>query len=175
MLVEGLRMLLPTGLLIAAAMVVAACGGADTTAAPSTTVQVSTSPTTAPVVGGVATRLDNGCSYEGRTEFDVDSEVIFTFVNGTEEWDKGFSVLKVPEGFTVEGIDETQRAFNLPDFEKEDRRYCPYLPTGRGRGPSSVSELSVVLDRPGLHALICFEGIGEVGQDYAASLFTVNE
>jgi hypothetical protein len=131
----------------------------------------------APIVGGVATRNDSGCSYGGRTAFDLNSEVTFIFVNDTQEWNKGFSVFKVPEGITVEEIDEMQRAFNLPDFEEEDRRYSPYLPTGQGRGPGSVSELSVLLNRPGLHALICFELFDDddLGQDYAASLFTVNE
>jgi hypothetical protein len=150
-----------------------------TTVGTTTTTQVqgSASTTMAPIVGGVATRNDSGCSYGGRTAFDLNSEVTSIFVNDTQEWNKGFSVFKVPEGITVEEIDEMQRAFNLPDFEEEDRRYSPYLPTGQGRGPGSVSELSVLLNRPGLHALICFELFDDddLGQDYAASLFTVNE
>ncbi len=197
-LVEGLRMRLRTVLLMTA-MVVSACGGRDTTATPSTTesvmtslaaqpttttlgttttqVQASSSTTAAPIVGGVATRHESGCSYEGRTDFDVNSEVTFTFVNDTEDWNKGFSVLKVPEGITVEEINEMRRALYLPGFEEEDRPYSPYLPSGQGRGPGSLSDLSVVLNRPGLHALICFEFFDEddLGQDYAASLFTVND
>jgi hypothetical protein len=196
-LIDGVRMRLPAVSLIAA-MVVSACGGGDTAAAPSTTMSVVTSvaarpttktlrttttqvqessPTTAaPIVGGTATRHDTGCSYEGRTRFDLNSEVNFIFVNNTEEWNKGFSVWKVPETITVEEITKARRMFNVVDFE--ENFYDPYLATGPGRGPDSVSDVSVVLSRPGLHALICFELIDEdenLGQDYPASLITVND
>jgi hypothetical protein len=192
-------MRLPAVSLIAA-MVVSACGGGDTAAAPSTTVSVVTSvaartattilrttttqvqessPTTAvPIVGGVATRRDGGCSYEGCTEFEVNSEVTFVFVNDTEEWNMGFSVLWVREGTTVEAINELHRVFHLPGFEEEEDSYSPYLPTGHGRGPASVSEVSVVLNRRGLHALVCFQSFDEsddLGQDYSALLFKVSE
>ena len=178
-------------------IVVSACGGGEATTAPSTSdtviTSVATQPTTAtlgttttqaqdptsttitPIVGGVATRLDGGCSYEGHTEFDLNSQVTFSFVNATEVSDKGFTVWKIPEGTTVEDITEARRMPSLVDFE--EGFYDPYLPTGQGRGPGSVSKVSVVLDRPGLHALICFQLIDEdenLGQDYAASLITVN-
>lgn len=49
----------------------------------------ATSTTLARIVGGVATRLDSGCSYERRAVFGLHSEVTSTVVDGTEYRDKG--------------------------------------------------------------------------------------
>jgi ABC-type glycerol-3-phosphate transport system substrate-binding protein len=77
------------GLLLAVGLFAAACGGGD---------DAGSRP------DGVTTRHDDGCVYEGPTEFAVNSDVTFTFINESEVLDAGFAVHKVDEGTTVEEI-----------------------------------------------------------------------
>ena len=135
--------------------------GTTTTQAPE-----STTTTKAPIMGGVTTRHDDGCAYEGPTEFDVNSEVTFTFINASEILNAGFAVHKVDEGTTTEDILKLG-VFAVSDEETDV--YSPYLPSGMN--PDLEYPLTVTLDRIGLHALICFQF--PEGRPHHANLFTV--
>ena len=144
-----------------------------TSAITPTGVPESTTTTNAPIVGGVTTRHDSACTYEGPTEFDLNSDVTFTFINASEIFDVGFSVWKVDEGTTIEDIFENG-IFEVADEEQDF--YHPYLPTPRAKGIEW--SLTVTLDKVGLHALNCFQlpedpDSDEVFPDYASTLFTV--
>jgi hypothetical protein len=168
------RMRLATAMLVAA-ITASACAGGDTnesavaTSAPITTeVPESTTTTKVPIVGGPTTRHDGECTYEGPTEFDLNSDVTFTFINASEVLRVGFSVWKVLEGTATEDIYK-YGVHGVTD-EGEDH-YFPYLNTSTA--PGIEWPLTVTFDKAGLHALICFELPGD-RPDYAATLFTVS-
>lgn len=179
-------------------VIVPACAGGEATTTPTTTdtvvtsvaaqlttmtlgttttgVPESTTTTNAQIVGGVTTRHDSACTYEGPTAFDLNSDVTFTFINASETVDVGFSVWKVDEGTTIEdifhnGISEVT--------DQEQGLYQPVLLTPRALG--GEWSLTVTLDKVGLHALNCFQHIHAlncfqhiaVSPDYASTLFTV--
>ncbi len=76
-------------------LVVSACGGGDAEVSPEDS---SSEPTK--IYDG------NGCTYDGATEFDLNSEVTFTFINESDDTGVGFVVWTVPDGTTAEEIEE---------------------------------------------------------------------
>jgi hypothetical protein len=141
---------------------VSACGGGGEAEVP----ESATTPASS-AVGGVTTRHDDGCAYEGPIEFDLDSDVTFTFINRSEVLNAGFAIHKIDEGATADDILE-RGVFAVSD--EETGSYDPYLPSGMT--PGVEYQLTVTLDRIGLHALICFRF--PEGRPHYANLFTVN-
>jgi hypothetical protein len=151
------------------AIAVSGCGEGDTAETPETTHNRQT-----PTVGGVTTRHDDECTYEGPTEFDVNSDVTFTFINASETPDIGFQVVKVDEGTTKEAIYEFGVG-SVSNGEGDDW-YEPYLPTPTA--PGIEYAFTVTLDKVGLHAIVCFQHPAHDEPDkeypnYASTLFTV--
>jgi hypothetical protein len=144
------------------AIAVSACGDGDSVEEPGTTTA-----TPGQAVGGVTIRHDDGCDYEGPVEFDVNSDVTFTFINTSDVLNAGFAVQKIDEGTTAEEI-LALGVFAVSDEDSDG--YEPYLPSGMT--PDVEYPLTVTLDRIGLHALICFQF--PEGRPHYANLFEVN-
>jgi hypothetical protein len=144
-------------------LAVSACGDGDAAIKE----PAATTATAGHAVGGVTIRHDDGCAYEGPVEFDLNSDVTFTFINTDEGSDAGFAVHKIDAGTTAEDILELG-VFAVSD--EDSFYYEPYLPSGMT--PDVEYQLTVTLDRIGLHALICFQQ--PEGRPHYATLFTVN-
>ena len=125
-----------------------------------------------PEVAGSAVPIStfdgSGCTYEGPTEFDLNSEVKFTFVNASETTEVGFAVWAVPDGTTTEDI-QNDGIQNVGAVASRDR-YVEMGPIA----PGVERPLTVILDKTGLHALNCVDRTTEAeGIDYA-TLITVS-
>jgi len=118
---------------------VSACGDGDAVEEPG-----ATTATPGQAVGGITIRHDDGCAYEGPVEFDLNSDVTFTFMNTSEVQNAGFAVQKIDEGTTVEEILELG-VFAVSDEDSDG--YDPYLPSGMT--PDVEYPLTVTLDRVG--------------------------
>ena len=119
-----------------------------------------------------ATYDGSGCSYEGPTEFDLDSTVTFAVINQSDTTNMGFAVWSVPEGTTADDILE-QGIFvagvgSPPDPEK-GLLEASFGPTAI----DSTGILTVTLDKPGQHALNCYDESTD-GGDHAI-MFTVSD
>ena len=116
----------------------------------------------------ISTFTGDECSYDGPSEFDLDTEVTFTFVNTSDGTSAGYGVWKVPDGTTVDDISE-KSIFGIGADESDDMRAMA--------GPSSPGfdkELVVVLDTAGPWAVNCFT-TGSSGADYPATVFVVTD
>jgi hypothetical protein len=120
----------------------------------------------------IATYDGSGCVYEGPTEFDLNSTVTFTVTNESDTTEMGFAVWSVPEGTTADEILE-DGIFTVvgggPPADPEKGFYTAlFAPTAI----DSTEDLTVTLDTPGQHALICFDA-STGGGDHAI-MFTVS-
>lgn len=117
-----------------------------------------------------ATFTGDGCDYEGPSEFALDSTTTFTFVNDSEVTDLGFSVWPLPDGANAGEILEKGLFGVIGDDGSLEFYDALFPPTAIG----STAQLDITLDRPGPHAIICFDvsGVGS-DRDYAI-LFDVN-
>jgi hypothetical protein len=112
-----------------------------------------------------ATYDGDGCTYDGPSEFEVNSEVTFTYINETDSTSVGFGVWLVPEGTTAEDIEE-QSIFGvgtdspLPSTEQEY---------------DSEQLFTVTFSESGLYALNCFDAPGDNPGDDYPNLVTVTE
>jgi hypothetical protein len=111
------------------------------------------------------------CRYDGATEFDLNDEVTFTFVNESDDTGVGFVVWTVPDGTTAEYLKEfgdfglgptpyrgTDDSLFFEGFEAK------YPPTQLG----AVYQVTVSLDRAGLYSVNCFvESATELNIQYA--------
>ncbi len=118
-----------------------------------------------------ATYNGDDCVYDGPSEFELDSTVIFTVINESDTTDIGFSIWKFPSGMTAEelesgGIFETAG----PD---DDFTNAAFPPTPIGE----PEDLRAFFDTPGQWGINCFESSGsgddELGNDHI-TMFTVN-
>ncbi len=120
-----------------------------------------------------ATYDGSGCSYEGPTEFDLDSTVTFTFINESDTASMGFAVWSVPEGTTADDILEEGIFVVIgggPSVDPEKGFYAAsFAPTA----VDSTEILTVTLDRPGQHALNCYDESPD-GGDHTI-MFTVSD
>ena len=119
-----------------------------------------------------ATFDGDGCTYDGPTEFALNSEVTFTFINASANSDVEFSVWKVREGTTAAEILEDGLFGVTGEGSAADDRYdVEFAPTVQDRG----YPMTITLNSPGQHILNCFDGSGDFFQhvDYAI-LFTVS-
>lgn len=110
----------------------------------------------------------SGCTYDGPTEFDLDSEVMFTFVNASDvaDDDVGLGVAAVPDGTTADeihrdGIFNVGASFYDVDDESTDS--------------DGDHQFTVTLNQAGSTALNCFDMTpGGQGVDYP-TLVTVTQ
>jgi len=119
-----------------------------------------------------ATYIGEGCTYDGPTEFALNSVVTFTFINATAESEVEFSVWKVPEGTTAAEIHEDSLFGVVGEGSAADDRYdVQFPPTVQDQEYTKT----ITLNRPGQHIVDCFDGSGDFFQnlDYAI-LFTVS-
>jgi hypothetical protein len=108
------------------------------------------------------------CSYDGPSEFDLDTEVTFTFINTSEGASAGYGVWKVPDGTTVDDISE-KSIFGIGADQSADMRAV-----AAPSSPGFDKELVVALDTAGLWAVNCFE-VGSVEVDHPATVFVVTD
>ena len=113
-----------------------------------------------------ATYDGSGCTYDGPNEFDLNSEVTFTFIDETESGSAGFAIWPVPAGTTAEQIQE-EGIFNVG--------IDPIPWSSETQVSDSEWQGTLTFDQAELHALNCFDmsGGGE-GADYP-NLVTVSE
>jgi hypothetical protein len=115
-----------------------------------------------------ATFTGSACDYSGPSEFDVGSEVTFTYTNESNMTGAGFAVWKFPEGLTSEEIFE-QGIFNATNDGSSTDFFSP--PTAIGQ----ENEVPVTFTETGQHGVVCWVSPGpEAGSDYV-TMFTVIE
>ena len=105
-----------------------------------------------------ATYDGDGCTYDGPDEFDLNSEVTFTFVDAVEEPGVGFGVWALPEGMTAEEIRDQGIMNNGAQMAESAAEIT-----------DSGIRLTYTFDSAGLYAINCAAAV-----DYA-TLFTVSE
>jgi hypothetical protein len=108
------------------------------------------------------------CTYDGPSEFDLNSTVTFVVVNESDTTDVGFSVWKFPEGVTSEEVLEKGPFAVQP---RDDAMLAAvYIPTIIG----TAFELSVTFEEEGQHGIDCFD-ISDPEQDGLSfvTMFTV--
>jgi hypothetical protein len=119
--------------------------------------------------GPTATYTEGACAYDGPSEFDLNSTVIFTVTNESDNTDIGFAVLKFPEGATAEEI-FNEGIFNVVTSEDAIVSLVS-APTAKG----TEYDLNVTFDETGQHGINCFNLAGaETEADYV-TMFTVGE
>ncbi len=153
-----------------------ACSSGTTTTTttitpPETTTTTTTTLPSPPATTGEATSTfdGTGCTYDGPTEFDLNAEVTFTFINTSDGRSAGYGIWKVPEGTTVGDITE-KSIFGIGADRTPDMRALA-LPSS----PGIDKELVVALDTPGLWAVNCFTPNAGLGVDYPATVFVVSD
>lgn len=116
----------------------------------------------------------SGCSYDGPTEFDLNSEVTFTFINESDDTGVGFVVWTVPDGTTAEEIEEkgifeatgTQQG-NTDPYEFWEAKFPPTQ-------LDTEYQVTVTLDREGLYSVNCFVETGASVNTHYATIITVS-
>lgn len=108
------------------------------------------------------------CTYEGPTEFDLGSEVTFTFVNETDIENMIYAVVHVPDGTTVQQIYDDGVFVAGTNRDRDAKAY------DRDVAAHSEAQITAVLDATGLYALNCVDTDRDTGHDYA-SLISVPE
>jgi len=117
-----------------------------------------------------ATYTGGACTYDGPSEFDVNSEVIFTFIDETEsEDDVGFVLWLVQEGTTTEMIYDD-------GINNVGAKPIPWL--SETQVSASESQVTARFAQPGLYALNCWDKAGGEHDGWGLSystLVTANE
>jgi len=176
-------------------LVVAACSSSDDDASPATTVPppapttttatteaptTTTTPATtqeATTASSESTKIydGSGCTYDGETEFDLNSEVTFTFINESDHTGVGFVVWTVPDGTTAEEINEkgifevtgTQQGGSPAPYEWWEAKFPPTQ-------LDTEYQVTVTLDRAGLYSANCFVETGATVTTHHATIITVS-
>jgi hypothetical protein len=120
-----------------------------------------------------ATYVGDGCTYDGPTEFALNSVVTFTFINATANSKVEFSVWKAPEGTTLADFKtEGGLVGVVGEGAAADKRYDVQLPpTVQDREyPKTIT-----LNRPGQHIVNCFTGLRFPDDLNYPILFTVSD
>jgi hypothetical protein len=116
-----------------------------------------------------ATYTGGACTYDGPSEFDVNSEVTFTFIDETESEDVGFSRWLVQEGTTPEMIHDD-------GIDNVGATHIPWL--SETQVSASESQVTTRFAQPGSYALNCWDTAGGEhdgwGLDYS-TLVTAKE
>jgi hypothetical protein len=124
---------------------------------------------------GEATNIydGNGCTYDGATEFDLNSEVTFTFINESDDTGVGFVVWTVPAGTTAAEINE-KGIFEATGMAQGDT--APYEFWEAKFPPTQLDteyQVTVTLDREGLYSVNCFVETGAPVNTHHATIITV--
>ncbi len=181
---QQLRTVAPLTVMI---LIIAACSSSEDDASTGTTAPTPVRTTTTPAIEAPTTTTPattqeaptatseatstfdgSGCTYDGPTEFDLNTEVTFTFIN-TSDGSAGYGIWKVPEGTTVGDITE-KSIFGIGADRTPDMRAVA-LPSS----PGIDKELVVALDTSGLWAVNCFTPDADLGVDYPATVFVVSD
>jgi len=118
----------------------------------------STEPTT--------TFTGDDCSYDGPLEFDLGTEVTFTFVNSSDNSTAGYGIWKTPDGTTTADLELTLGWFPGDTEAHSESR------------PGFDKESVVMLDTAGTWAVTCHlvaGGPGVAGQLYPGTVFVVTD
>ena len=118
-----------------------------------------------------ATYTGGACDYDGPSEFDLDSTVTFTVINESDNTNVGFGVWSVPEGTTADEIVE-EGLFDLLGISDVDDWPGFYAALFSPTAIDSTGILTVTLDKPGQHALICFDATADADHPI---MFTVSD
>jgi hypothetical protein len=174
-------------------LVVAACSSSEDDAsattvpspAPTTTTATTeaTTTTTTPATTQEATTASSestkiydgsGCTYEGETEFDLNSEVTFTFINESDDPRVGFVVWTVPDGTTAEEILEKGIGEVTGSEQGDTALYefweAKFPPTQL----NTEYPVTVLLNRAGLYSVNCFVDSGATVNTQYATIITVS-
>ena len=116
----------------------------------------------------------NECTYDGATEFDLNSEVTFTFINESDHTGVGFVVWTVPDGTTAAEINEKgigevtgTAQGNTAPYEWWEAKFPPTQ-------LDTEYQVTVTLDRAGLYSVNCFVETGAPVNTHHATIITVN-
>ena len=108
-----------------------------------------------------ATSTGGACEYDGPSEFDLDSTVTFTVINESDTTNMGFDVWSLPEGTTADEIVEVGLLELLGIGGPDD--YPGFYAAVFAPTPiDSPDSMTVTLDKPGPHVLICFDEAKEL-------------
>jgi hypothetical protein len=151
-----------------------ACNSSTTTTTitpPETTTTTTTTLPPPPATTGEATSTfdGTGCTYDGPTEFGLNTETTFTFINTSDGTSAGYGIWKVPDGTTVGDITE-KSIFGIGADRTPDMRAHTL-----SSSPGIDRELVVALDTPGLWAVNCYTPNAGLGVDYPATVFVVSD
>jgi hypothetical protein len=116
----------------------------------------------------------NGCSYDGPTEFDLNSDVTFTFINESDTTGVGFVVWTVPDGTTAAEINE-KGIFEATGAQEGNT--APYEFWEAKFPPTQLNteyQVTVILDREGLYSVNCFVETGAPVNTHYATIITVS-
>jgi hypothetical protein len=102
----------------------------------------------------------------------LDSTVTFTFINESDTTNMGFGIWSLPEGTTADEILE-EGLFELLGITDVDDWPGFYAALFSPTAIDSTGILTVTLDKPGQHALNCFDST-ESGGNHAI-MFTVSD
>jgi len=115
-----------------------------------------------------ATYTGGACTYEGPSEFEVNSTVTFTVTNDSDNQNVGFAVWKFPEGTTPEEI------YNEGIFSVVSRAPGAlgekFSPTTQGE----EYDFTVTFSESGQHGINCFVFPGPTTESDYVTMFTVN-
>ena len=116
----------------------------------------------------------SGCAYDGPTEFDLNSEVTFTFINESDDTGVGFVVWTVPDGTTAAEINENG-IFEATGTQQGNT--APYTFWEAKFPPTQLDteyQVTVILDREGLYSVNCFVQTGPPFNTHYATIITVS-
>ena len=116
----------------------------------------------------------NGCAYDGPTEFDLNSEVTFTFINESDDTGVGFVVWTVPDGTSAAEVNEkgifevagTVQGGSPAPYEWWEAKFPPTQ-------LDTEYQVTVTLDREGLYSVNCFVRTGAPVNTHYATIITV--
>lgn len=108
-----------------------------------------------------------GCVYDGGVEFPLNTTVIFSFTNTSDDTPAGYSIWKVPDGRTTEDIRE-HGILGIGTHLLTDMKA-----TSQPTPPGVEAQLEMAFEVPGSYAVNCFVPDGGTGIDYPATILEV--